>query len=129
VVEDPVSRDLLFAGTEFGLFFSSNGGKLWTQLKGGLPTIAVKDLAIQARENDVVLATFGRGFYVLDDYTPLRSLTPEALEKPAILFPLKRSWMYMEALPLGLRGKSFQGDSFYTAENPPFGAVVTYYPP
>jgi photosystem II stability/assembly factor-like uncharacterized protein len=127
VVEDPVSSDLLFAGTEFGLYFSSNGGKLWTQLKGGLPTIAVKDLAIQARENDLVLATFGRGFYVLDDYSLLRSLTPEALEKPAILFPIKRAWMYMEELPLGLRGKSFQGDSFYTAENPPFGAAVTYY--
>ncbi|HJS74707.1 MAG TPA: glycosyl hydrolase, partial [Vicinamibacteria bacterium] len=127
VVEDPVSPDLLFAGTEFGLYFSSDGGKLWTQLKGGLPTIAVRDLAIQPRENDLVLATFGRGFYVLDDYSPLRNMTPEALERRAILFPLERSWMYMEELPLGLRGKSFQGDSFYTAENPPFGATVTYY--
>ncbi|HEY7821021.1 MAG TPA: glycosyl hydrolase, partial [Vicinamibacteria bacterium] len=127
IAEDPVNPDLLFAGTEFGLYFTTNGGKLWTQLKGGLPTIAVRDLAIQTRENDLVLATFGRGFYVLDDYSILRSVTPEALEKPAILFPLKRSWMYMEEIPLGLRGKSFQGDSFYAAENPPFGAVVTYY--
>ncbi|HEY7698389.1 MAG TPA: glycosyl hydrolase, partial [Vicinamibacteria bacterium] len=127
VVEDPKNPNLLFAGTEFGLFFTSDGGKLWSQLKGGLPTIAVRDLAIQAREDDLVLATFGRGFYVLDDYSPLRSATPESLERPAILFPLKRSWMYMEELPLGLRGKSFQGDSFYAAENPPFGAVVTYY--
>jgi hypothetical protein len=127
VVEDQKNPNLLFAGTEFGLFFTSDGGKVWTQLKGGLPTIAVRDLAIQARENDLVLATFGRGFYVLDDYSPLRTSTPEALEQAAILFPLKRSWMYMEELPLGLRGKSFQGDSFYAAENPPFGAVVTYY--
>ncbi len=122
-----MNPSLLFAGTEFGLYFTVDGGKLWTQLKGGLPTIAVKDLAIQARENDLVLATFGRGFYVLDDYSPLRSVAPDVLEKPAVLFPLKRSWMYMEELPLGLRGKSFQGDSFYAAENPPFGAVVTYY--
>ncbi len=127
IVEDPVNQSLLFAGTEFGLYFTVDGGKLWTQLKGGLPPIAVKDLAIQARENDLVLATFGRGFYVLDDYSPLRSVAPDVLEKPAVLFPLKRSWMYMEELPLGLRGKSFQGDSFYAAENPPFGAVVTYY--
>jgi photosystem II stability/assembly factor-like uncharacterized protein len=127
IAEDPVNPDLLFAGTEFGLYFTTNGGRLWTQLKGGLPTIAVRDLAIQAREADLVLATFGRGFYVLDDYSVLRGVTPEALEKPAILFPLKRSWMYMEEIPLGLRGKSFQGDSFYAAENPPFGAVVTYY--
>jgi photosystem II stability/assembly factor-like uncharacterized protein len=127
VVEDPERPNLLFAGTEFGLFFTSDGGKLWTQLKGGLPPIAVRDLAIQARETDLVLGTFGRGFYVLDDYSSLRAATPEALEQEAILFPLKRSWMYMEELPLGLRGKSFQGDSFYSAENPPFGAVVTYY--
>ncbi len=127
VAEDHENPNLLFAGTEFGLFFTSDGGKLWAQLKGGLPTIAVRDLAIQAREGDLVLATFGRGFYVLDDYSPLRASTPEALEQAAILFPLKRSWMYMEELPLGLRGKSFQGDSFYAAENPPFGAVVTYY--
>jgi photosystem II stability/assembly factor-like uncharacterized protein len=127
LAEDPVSPNLLFAGTEFGLFFTSDGGRQWTRLKGGLPTIAVRDLAIQARENDLVLATFGRGFYVLDDYSPLREATPEALEREAILFPLKRSWMYMEELPLGLRGKSFQGDSFYAADNPPFGAVVTYY--
>ncbi len=127
VVEDPVNPNLLFAGTEFGLYFTSDGGKVWTQLKGGLPTIAVRDLAIQARESDLVLATFGRGFYVLDDYSPLRAVTAEALGQSAILFPLKRSLMYMEELPLGLRGKSFQGDSFYAAENPPFGAVVTYY--
>jgi photosystem II stability/assembly factor-like uncharacterized protein len=127
IAEDPSNPDLLFAGTEFGLYFTTNGGTLWTQLKGGLPTIAVRDLAIQARENDLVLATFGRGFYVLDDYSILRNVTPEVLERPSILFPLRQSWMYMEEMPLGLRGKSFQGDSFYAAENPPFGAVVTYY--
>jgi photosystem II stability/assembly factor-like uncharacterized protein len=127
IAEDHQSPNLLFAGTEFGVFFTVDGGSKWTQLKGGLPTISVRDLAIQRRENDLVLATFGRGFYVLDDYSPLRAATPDALEREAVLFPMKRSWMYMESQPLGLRGRSFQGDSFYAAENPPFGAVVTYY--
>jgi photosystem II stability/assembly factor-like uncharacterized protein len=127
IAEDHENANLLFAGTEFGVFFTLDGGKAWTQLKGGLPTISVRDIAIQRRENDLVLATFGRGFYILDDYSPLRAATPEALERDAILFPPKRSWMYMESLPLGLRGRSFQGDSFYAADNPPFGAVVTYY--
>jgi photosystem II stability/assembly factor-like uncharacterized protein len=127
VAEDDVSPSLLFAATEFGVYFTLDGGTHWIQLKGGLPTIAVRDLAVQTRENDLVLGTFGRGFYVLDDYTPLRAVSAEALQQEAILFPVKRAWMYMEAMPLGLPGKSFQGDSFYTAENPPFGAVFTYY--
>ncbi|MBK7573594.1 MAG: hypothetical protein IPI10_19100 [Bacteroidetes bacterium] len=69
IAEDHVNKDLLFAGTEFGVFFTIDGGMKWTQLKGGLPTIAVRDIAIQTRENDLVLATFGRGYYILDDYT------------------------------------------------------------
>ena len=68
--EDHVNPDLLFVGTEFGLFFTADGGKKWIRLRSNLPTIAVRDLAIQERENDLVLATFGRGFYVLDDYSP-----------------------------------------------------------
>ncbi len=127
VVEDHESPDLLFAGTEFGVFFTVDGGARWTQLEGGLPTISMRDLAIQRRESDLVLGTFGRSFYVLDDYSPLRGVSRELLEREAMLFPVKRSWMFMEALPLGLRGKSFQGDSFYVAENPPVGAVFTYY--
>ncbi|MEZ5197995.1 MAG: hypothetical protein R2764_16890 [Bacteroidales bacterium] len=69
----------MFAGTEFGVFFSIDMGKTWTQLKSGIPTVAVMDIAIQERENDLVLATFGRGFYILDDYSPLRELTPQLL--------------------------------------------------
>ena len=75
IAEDTVEKELLFAGTEFGLFFSRDGGKKWVQLKGGMPVIAVRDLAIQKREGDLVIATFGRGFYVLDDLTPLRHAT------------------------------------------------------
>jgi photosystem II stability/assembly factor-like uncharacterized protein len=127
IAEDHVNPDLLFAGTEFGLYFSVDDGQKWIQLKGGLPTIAVRDINIQKRENDLVLGTFGRGIYILDNYTPLRSLTPEMLKQDALTFPVEDALMYIQSQPLGGRGKSFQGESFYTAENPPFGATFTYY--
>ena len=127
LAEDPVRPDLLFAGTEFGLFFTLDGGRRWVQLKGGLPIIAVRDLEIQKRENDLVVGTFGRGIYILDDITPLRLTRPESLEEESRLFPVKQAWMYMERNPLGTIGKGFQGESFYAAENPPFGAVFTFY--
>ncbi len=127
IAEDHVNPNLLFVGTEFGLFSSIDGGQKWVQLKGGLPTIAVRDINIQKRENDLVLGTFGRGIYILDNYTPLRLLKPETLKQEAIVFPVKDALMYIQSQPLGGRGKSFQGESFYTAENPPFGATVTYY--
>jgi len=120
-------QDLLFAGTEFGVFFTRDGGGKWIELTGGMPTIAVRDLAIQRRENDLVVATFGRGFYVLDDYGPLRSVDAERLAEEAVLFPVKKTWMFIESHPWGDRGKSSQGDAFYTAPNPPVGAVITYY--
>jgi photosystem II stability/assembly factor-like uncharacterized protein len=127
IAEDHVNSNLLFVGTEFGLFFTVDGGQKWVQLKGGLPTIQVRDLTIQKRENDLVVGTFGRGIYILDNYTALRSLTPEMLKQEAMLFPVKDALMYIQAQPIGGRGKSFQGESFYTAENPPFGATFTYY--
>lgn len=127
IAEDHVNPNLLFVGTEFGVFFTIDGGQKWVQLKGGMPTIAVRDLAIQKRENDLVVATFGRGIYILDDYTPLRHLKPEMLAEEAVLFPVKDALMYVQSQPLGGRGKAFQGDSFFTAENPPYGAVFTYY--
>src|SRR5438552_1726738 len=127
IAEDHVNPNLLFAGTQFGLFFTIDGGQKWIQLRGGLPTIQVRDLAIQRRENDLVVATFGRGFYILDNYTALRSIKPETLKQDAVLFPVKDALMYIQAQPIGGRGKSFQGESYYTAENPPFGATFTYY--
>jgi photosystem II stability/assembly factor-like uncharacterized protein len=127
IAEDPVNPNLMFVGTEFGLFFTIDGGKKWVQLKGGMPTIAVRDLAIQKRENDLVVATFGRGIYILDDYTPLRSLTPEILAGESHLFAVKDALMYIQSQPLGGARKSFQGESFFTADNPPFGATFTYY--
>ena len=127
IAEDHVNPKLLFVGTEYGIYFSIDGGGKWIQLKGGMPTIAVKDIAIQKRENDFVLATFGRGFYILDDYTPLRTLSAQDLEKEAKLFPVKQTPMYIQSRPLGLKGKSFQGESYFTADNPSFGATFTYY--
>jgi photosystem II stability/assembly factor-like uncharacterized protein len=127
LAEDSSDRNLLFAGTEFGVFFSADGGKKWIQLKGGLPTIAVKDLAIPANDPDLVLGTFGRGFYVLDDYSSLREVGHGALDREATLFPVRQAWMYIPSLPLGLKDKSFQGEGFFAAPNPPFGAVFTYY--
>ena len=126
IAEDQVNPRLLFAGTEFGLFFTVDGGQKWIQMRGGLPTIQIRDLVIQKRENDLVVGTFGRGIYILDNYTPLRSVTPETLRNDA-LFPVKDALMYIQAQPLGGRGKSFQGESFFTAENPAFGATFTYY--
>ena len=125
--EDPVNANLLFAGTEAGAFVTFDGGQHWVQLKGGLPTIAVRDLVIQAREGDLVIATFGRGFYVLDDLTVLRQSTPQSAAQAASLFPVKNALLYIERHPLGGPKKGFQGDAFYTAENPPYGAVFTAY--
>lgn len=127
IAQDHVDPNLLFVGTEFGVFVSQNGGKSWKQLKAGVPTIAVRDLAIHRGENDLVLGTFGRGFYVLDDYSPLRQVNSELLAKEAAILPVADALMYLPSKPLGLRGKSFQGESFYTAENPAIGATFTYY--
>ncbi len=120
--QDYINPDLLFAGTEFGCFFSSDGGHKWIQLKGGMPTIPVRDITIQKRENDLVLATFGRGFYVLDDYTPLRTTAKEISNKDGYLFPVKDALMYIPT-----QNKSILGSTVYVAKNPDFGAIFTYY--
>ncbi|MGB0135746.1 MAG: VPS10 domain-containing protein [Flavobacteriales bacterium] len=127
VAEDHVEPNLLFAGTEFGCFTSVDGGANWVQLTAGLPTICVRDMAIQKRENDLVLGTFGRGFYVLDDYTPLRKLSKDLMDQDAAIFPIKTALAYVESNPLGLRGVGSQGASMYAAPNPEFGATFTYY--
>ncbi|MGD2294410.1 MAG: glycosyl hydrolase [Candidatus Aminicenantes bacterium] len=130
LAEDFVKKDLLFAGTEFGLFVTLDGGENWKQLKSGLPTVAVRDIAIQKRENDVVLGTFGRGFYILDDYSPLRFLTKEVMDKEGYIFPVKDALMFVQDFPLGTlgsRAKGFQGESYFTVPNPPVAATFTYY--
>ena len=125
--EDHADPSLLFAGTEFGVYFTLDGGKKWIRLTGDMPTIAVRDIAIQRRESDLVLATYGRGFYVLDDYSPLRMIDAKLLAQPAVLFPVKKVPMYVEIAPLGGYRKGFQGASLFAAPNPPYGAVFTYY--
>ncbi|MBD1208346.1 MAG: glycosyl hydrolase [Ignavibacteria bacterium] len=127
IAEDHVNSNLLFIGTEFGVSFTTDGGKKWIQLKGGLPTIAVREVVIQKRENDLVLGTFGRGFYILDDYTPLRNVSSEALAKDATIFPIKPALLYIPARPNSGKSKGHLGDSFFTADNPEYGATFTYY--
>ncbi len=123
LMQDHVKPKLLFAGTEFGLYFTVDEGAHWFRLKGGLPTIQVRDIDIQRGENDLALATFGRGFYILDDYTPLREVSEASLEQDVILFPTGEALRYVEKRSrVGSRGASF-----WTADNPPFGAVFTYY--
>jgi photosystem II stability/assembly factor-like uncharacterized protein len=124
--QDHLDANLLFVGTEFGAFFSNDGGKKWFKL-AGLPTIAIYDLDIQKRENDLVAASFGRGFYVLDNYSPLRDLKHINLEKPAHLFPVKDANLFIQSSPLGDWGKASQGAALYAGENPEFGACFSIY--
>jgi photosystem II stability/assembly factor-like uncharacterized protein len=127
LAEDHDKASLLFAGTEFGVFFTIDGGQRWIRLEGGMPPIAVRDIDIQRRESDLALATFGRGFFILDDYSPLRQVSRESLDQEATLFPVKKAWMFIPSTPLGLKDKANMGHSFFSAPNPPFGAVFTYY--
>jgi hypothetical protein len=127
LAEDTQTPGLLFAGTEFGCFFTKDDGKNWVQLSSGLPTIAVRDIAIQERENDLVIATFGRGFYVLDNFSPLRQIKKEDLQQKAKIFAVKDAPVFVPSQPYGHKGKSFQGESFFQTDNPGIGATITYY--
>jgi photosystem II stability/assembly factor-like uncharacterized protein len=124
--QDHVNPKLLFCGTEFGVFFTIDGGEKWVAIKSGLPTISIRDMEIQRRENDLVLATFGRGFYILDDYSPLRDLKPELLETNH-MFPIKKGLMFQTVTPMGVSDRGFQGANFYTAPNPDYGVTFTFY--
>jgi len=122
IEQDFINPDLLFVGIEFGIFFTVDGGNMWTQLKAGLPTIPVRDMAIQEEFNDLVLATFGRGFYILDDYSPLRYVTEEKVKLNAQLFPVRDAFLFIRT------DKIYgQGATYYCAPNPPFGAVFQLY--
>ena len=120
VIQDHVNGNLIFAGTEFGLFFTVDGGAHWVQLKG-MPVIQVRDMEVQKRENDLVLGTFGRGFYILDDYSPLREVSAQALASEAELFPLRRAWQFET---LGQQRAAWGNES---TPNPPYGAILTYH--
>lgn len=128
LVQDHVNQDLLFLGTEFGVYFTVNGGGNWHHLSGGMPTISIRDLAIQRRENDLVAASFGRGLFVLDDYTALRDVNETQRTTAATLFTPRAAWWYIPRSHLGFdEPKGDQGAGHYTADNPPFGAVFTYH--
>ncbi|MEL7488986.1 MAG: glycosyl hydrolase, partial [Pseudomonadota bacterium] len=127
VVQDDEAANLMFLATEFGLFFTVDGGEKWVEFNGGAPTISFRDVTIQRREDDVVAASFGRGFFILDDYSPLRAVSEKTLEEEALLFPGRRAWWYIEQHPLAFSEGGSQGHSYYRAPNPPFGAVFTYY--
>ena len=121
LVQDHVDPNLLFVATEFGIFFTKDGGSNWIKLKGGVPTISFRDLTIQRRENDLVGASFGRSFYVLDDITPIREMSASDVDAGAKLFSVKDAYWYDQYRAVGSQG------SIYSAENPPYGATFTYY--
>lgn len=126
IVQDHVNPKLFFLGTEFGLFFTLDEGVNWVQLKGGLPTISFRDLAIQRRENDLVAASFGRSFYILDDYSFLRELNAEALSSDATLFSLRDAYLFRLRRDGRQKSGSLGGQHFY-GSNPAHGATFTYY--
>jgi photosystem II stability/assembly factor-like uncharacterized protein len=131
VIQDHVQGNLLFAGTEFGVFVSVDGGQQWVQLEGGMPVAQARDMTAQKREGDLVVATFGRGFYVLDDYSPLRDLATPAETSPlndaAHLYPLRDAYAFSQTglAPAGTAGIGPMSGN-WTAPNPPYGAVFTY---
>ncbi len=122
LVQDHVDKNLMFLGTEYGIYVSINGGNKWIKFSSGLPTISIRDLAIQKRENDLVAATFGRGFYVLDDYSSLRFLSSNSLNSDLVFTPRKA----LQYSPIR-SGSSSQGSNTYYAKNPDYGAIFTFY--
>ncbi len=127
IKQDHVDPNLLFAGTEFGVYFSPNMGTNWIELSGGVPTIPFRDIELHPRDNDLVGATFGRGFYVLDDYSSLRKLSAAVNAGTNTLFSVRDAWWYIPNDPMQAHGMPTLGSSFYVAENTPFGALFTYY--
>jgi len=128
IEEDHVKENLIFIGTEFGIYFTLDNGKHWNKLSSGVPTVPFRDIEIQRRENDLVCASFGRGFFILDDYSPLREISEEKLKNSdGLIFPIKKAFSYIERRPIGSSGKGKRGASFFTAKNPSFGAIITYY--
>ena len=127
IVQDHEKSNLMFLGTEFGVYVTLDGAKTWNKLSGGLPNISIRDLAIQKRENDLIAGTFGRGIYILDDYSSLREFDASNEKPEAKLFTPREGLWYMQKRILGGGKKAAQGDGFFVADNPPFGVEFTYF--
>jgi photosystem II stability/assembly factor-like uncharacterized protein len=127
--EHPRAPYLLFAGNEIGAYYSGNGGKTWSRLQYNLPTVPVHDIKIQARDNDLVIGTHGRGIFIIDDITPLERLAEADRASTMYLFPVKPTTLfnYNSSIPGGERGAGALGERSYSAPNPPFGTTLTYY--
>ncbi len=128
IQQDHENERLLFLGTEYGARFSLDGGKHWHEFAGA-PTIAFRDITLQRRDDDFVGATFGRGIYILDDYSPLRSMAAGSFGDVATVFPVRDAWWYIPSVPSQADGMPTFGSDSYRAPNPDFGAIVTYYLP
>ncbi|MDX1479434.1 MAG: glycosyl hydrolase, partial [Saprospiraceae bacterium] len=127
IAEDHVDPHLLFVGTQSGVYVSNTAEQSWVKLSAGIPPALVMDLDLQRDEDDLVVSTFGRGVYILDDYAALRHFDHAAINAEATLFPVSDARMYVEAHPFGFPGVGFQGANFYTANNPPVGATIDFY--
>ncbi|MEQ9300098.1 MAG: glycosyl hydrolase [Cyclobacteriaceae bacterium] len=127
IKQDHKDPNLLFLGTEYGIYFTVNKGVNWIKLDGGVPTISFRDLELHERDDDLVGATFGRGLYVLDDYAPLRAMSQTVSDKVNTLFAVRDAWWYHPNVPMQAKEMPTLGSTSYVADNPPFGAVFTYY--
>ncbi len=126
IKQDHVVANLLFIGAEDGMYFSYNKGTNWVKLKGA-PTIPFRDITLHTRDHDLVGATFGRGFYILDDYSSLRSLSQVVSDQSNTLFSVRDTWWYVPTVPMQAKGMPSQGSAHYKGKNPPFGATISYY--
>ena len=126
IIEDPVEKNLLFLGTDDGLYLSIDAGISWEKWTNGFPTVSVKDLVIQERENDLVIGTFGRAAWVLDDLKPLRSIAKnnEVLASDIVLFEAPDAYQVSFQQPTGSR---FGADAIFQGENRVYGARIPYY--
>ena len=122
IVEDHINPNLLFIGTEFGMFYSINAGNSWNEFKN-IPTIPIRDLEIQKEEDDLVAASFGRGFFIVDDYSPIREFSTDILSKEGHLFSIKDVMQYIVTAP----EKTATGHNFFSSPNPPYGLKLSYY--
>ena len=121
VREDPVNKNLLFCGSEFGLFVSFDGGKSWVSRWKDFPTVAVHDIQIHPREKDLVIGTHGRGVWIVDDIRCLEAMTPEGMSSAVTLFPVKTAALY------SIRNTGGDAAIWFAGENPPYGAGITFY--